>query len=134
MKKLIALLLALMMVLSICTSCGDDAKNTDASSEAADLFVPPVSSQIEADKDLYKNAIEALKQTELKLDGTPEISEDLVIAIQNAEYTEPKNFIYMIGDGMGFNIVEVTRAKYEDSLYQKKLAINQLPSQRGLFL
>ena len=129
MKKIIALLLALMMVLSICASCGEDVKTTDTSSAAADLFVPPVSSQTEADKDLYKDAVKALSQTELKLDGTPEISEDLVIAIQNAEYTEPKNFIYMIGDGMGFNIVEVTRAKYEDSLYQKKLAINQLPVQ-----
>ena len=127
MKKIIALLLALMMVLSICTSCSDSNKTADVSSKA-DPFVPPVSSQV-IDENLYENVVDALKQTELKLDGTHEVSEDLVIAINNAEYTEPKNFIYMIGDGMGFNIVEATRAKHEDSLYQKKLAINQLPVQ-----
>lgn len=124
MKKIIALLLALMQVLSVFVSCGDPNKTVDVSS--SDEI--PVSSQV-IDVNLYQDAVDALSQAELKLDGSHEVSEDLIVAINNAEYTEPKNFIYMIGDGMGFNIVEATRAKYKDSLYQSKLAINQLPVQ-----
>ncbi len=124
MKKIIALLLVLMLVLSVFASCGDTNETADVTS--SDEI--PVSSQV-IDVNLYQDAVDALSQTELKLDGSHEVSENLIVAINSAEYTEPKNFIYMIGDGMGFNIVEATRAKYEDSLYQSKLAINQLPVQ-----
>ena len=127
MKKITALLLVLMLILSVLGSCGDSKETLNTLSNIASSETP-VSSQA-VDVNLYQNAIDTLNQTEMKLDGTHEVSENLIVAINNAEYTEPKNFIYMIGDGMGFNIVEITRAKYEDGLYQGKLAINQLPVQ-----
>ena len=127
MKKITALLLVLVLIISVFGSCGDSKETLNTLSNIASSETL-VSSQV-VDVNLYQNAIDTLNQTEMKLDGSHEVSENLIVAINNAEYTEPKNFIYMIGDGMGFNIVEVTRAKYEDSLYQKKLAINQLPVQ-----
>ena len=119
MKKITALLLALMLILSVFASCSGSQKTADDSAAFSRV----------TDANLYKKAVEALNKTEFKLDGSHEVSEDLIIAINNAEYVEPKNYIYMIGDGMGFNIVEITRAKHEDSLYQNKLAINHLPIQ-----
>ena len=116
MKKITALLLALMLILSVFASCSGSQNTADGFSRVTDA-------------NLYKKAVEALNKTEFKLDGSHEVSEDLIIAINNAEYVKPKNYIYMIGDGMGFNIVEITRAKHEDSLYKNKLAINHLPIQ-----
>ena len=119
MKKITALLLALMLILSVFASCSGSQKTADDSAAFSRV----------TDANLYKKAVEALNKTEFKLDGSHEVSEDLIIAINNAEYVKPKNYIYMIGDGMGFNIVEITRAKHEDSLYKNKLAINHLPIQ-----
>ncbi len=55
------------------------------------------------------------------------VNRDLVFAVKNAAYTTPKNIIYMIGDGMGFNIVEATENVYKDDLYMGKLAMNYIP-------
>ena len=53
----------------------------------------------------YRRAVRELKNTEVAEDGTYAVTEELIIASQNAEYVEPKNIIYMIGDGMGYNII-----------------------------
>lgn len=74
----------------------------------------------------YEQAITALNETTLNEDGIYTVTEDLVIALQNAEYTEPKSIIYMIGDGMGANIIQATQEAYADELYGNKLAINYL--------
>lgn len=60
-------------------------------------------------------------------DASGLVNSDLVFAINNIKYTEPKNFIFMIGDGMGFNIVEMAEHKYQDKLYDGKLAMNYIP-------
>lgn len=75
----------------------------------------------------YQEAVSKLEETGLTEDGTYLVSEELIIASQEAEYTEPKNIIYMIGDGMGINIVETTRDYYEKDLYEGMLAIDLVP-------
>ena len=75
----------------------------------------------------YEKACEALAETKLTETGSYKVTEELRIASQNAEYTEPKNIIYMIGDGMGINIVETTRDFFADSLYEGTLAIDLVP-------
>lgn len=93
---------------------------------AISLLIIPSCSQ---EKKLYKEASESLLKNDLKLDGSNEVLEELIIALNNAEYTEPKNIILMIGDGMGFNIVEATQTVYEDELYNGTLAMRLLPVQ-----
>ncbi len=55
------------------------------------------------------------------------VNRDLVFKVKNTAYTEPKNIIYMIGDGTGFNIIEAAENVYQDSLYMDKLAMNYIP-------
>lgn len=63
------------------------------------------------------------------LDGTDAdgiMNKELVLAINNTTYTEPKNFIFMIGDGMGYGIIEMTEYLYRDQLYNGTLAMNYI--------
>lgn len=83
--------------------------------------------QVHDKEQSYESAIAELKQTTLNKDGTYTVTDDLVIAFQNTEFTEPKNIIYMIGDGMGANIIQATQETYAEELYEHKLAINHLP-------
>lgn len=55
------------------------------------------------------------------------VDRDLVFAVNNTVFTEPKNIIYMIGDGTGFNIIEAAENVYHDQLYMNKLAMNYIP-------
>lgn len=55
------------------------------------------------------------------------VNRELVFKVKNTAYTEPKNIIYMIGDGMGFNIIEAAENVYNDNLYMNKLAMNYIP-------
>ncbi|MBR6514678.1 MAG: alkaline phosphatase [Clostridia bacterium] len=55
------------------------------------------------------------------------VNRQLVFKVKNTAYTEPKNIIYMIGDGMGFNVIEAAENVYHDSLYMNKLAMNYIP-------
>lgn len=102
-KRILCLLLVLAMAVSL-PGCGKEAK-------------------------LYKEAVAALQENELKLDGSNEVSEDLLVAINNAKYEEAKNIIFMIGDGMGKNIIEAAQARYSDQLYNGTLAMNYMPFQ-----
>lgn len=106
-------MVVLMLALSACQNSGDTNKETGK----------------KVDKEAYQNAVANLEKTELKLDGSNEMSEDILIALNNAEFTEPKNIIMMIGDGMGFNIVEAGQIVYSDQLYENTLAMNYLPVQ-----
>ncbi|MBE6685692.1 MAG: hypothetical protein E7591_00480 [Ruminococcaceae bacterium] len=54
------------------------------------------------------------------------LNKDIVLSVNNAKYTEAKNIIFMIGDGMGFGIVEMTEYLYKDDLYKGKLAMNYI--------
>ncbi len=74
----------------------------------------------------YESALKWVEESTLDENGHYAVSEELVFALQNTEYTEPKNIIYMIGDGMGANIIQATQEKYADELYGNKLAINYL--------
>lgn len=80
-------------------------------------------------KELYAQAVQTLKENPLKLDGSNEVSEALLTAIYNAEYTQPKNIILMIGDGMGITAVEAARRVYSEKLHNGKLAMNYMPVQ-----
>lgn len=75
----------------------------------------------------YRKAVRGLEKIELTEEGTYQVSEELIIASKEAEYTEPKNIIYMIGDGMGRNIVETTREYCKQSLYEGMLAVDLVP-------
>ena len=74
----------------------------------------------------YESALQWLEQSKPDADGKYVVSEQLVFALQNTEFTEAKNVIYMIGDGMGSNIIQTTQEKYASQLYGNKLAINHL--------
>ena len=74
----------------------------------------------------YESAIEWLAQSKPDENGYYAVSEQLLYALQNTQYTEAKNIIYMIGDGMGANIIQATQEKYANELYGNKLAINYL--------
>ena len=104
-KKIFVGLLGLSMVLAL-VGCGGQSKE-------------------------YKEAVKAIEATELKLDGTNEMSKDILVALESAEYTEANNIIFMIGDGMGRNIIEATQTVYAEQLYEGTLAINYLPVQSG---
>ena len=74
----------------------------------------------------YESALQWLEQSKPDADGKYVVSEQLVFALQNTEFTEAKNVIYMIGDGMGSNIIQATQEKYASQLYGNKLAMNYL--------
>lgn len=78
-------------------------------------------------QELYDQAVEQLRNQPLKLDGTNETTEALATAITNAPYTQPKNIILMIGDGMGFNAAQGAQRVYSDKLFNGTLAMNMLP-------
>lgn len=68
------------------------------------------------------------EQTAVKNDEqkTYVLTEELLVSLQNTKFTEPKNIIYMIGDGMGENIIHATQEKYGSQLYGNQLAMNYL--------
>lgn len=74
----------------------------------------------------YESALKWVEESALDENGHYAVSEELIFAIQNTQYTEPKNIIYMIGDGMGANIIQATQEKYAEELYGNRLAINYL--------
>lgn len=108
-KERLRILLAICLVVVLVCACGKQDS--------------------EEKKITYEGAIEYLEETGLEEDGSYQISEELLIALSNTEYTEPKNFIFMIGDGMGFNIVEATQTAYAEHLYEGTLAMNYMPVQ-----
>lgn len=82
-----------------------------------------------ADRKAYREAVKKLEQQEIRLDGSNEVSEELVIAVKTADYKEAKNIIFMIGDGMGYNATEAAQAHYQENLYEDKLAMYHMPVQ-----
>ena len=75
----------------------------------------------------YEEAVARVEKTRLSVGGSYAVTENLIIALENAEYTEAKNIIYMIGDGMGFNIIDIAEHYYAEELYQGILPMNYLP-------
>ena len=74
----------------------------------------------------YESARKWVEESTLDENGAYAVSEELMFALSNTEFTEPKNIIYMIGDGMGANIIQATQEKYAKELYGNQLAINYL--------
>lgn len=107
MKRLLSIVLLCCMIVTSC-SCAVINKNDRL--------------------ELYNSAVAQLKTQEVYHDKT-NVNDALLQAIYNEEFTEPKNVIYMIGDGMGFNSVAATEQIYKEQLYQNKLALNTLPVQ-----
>ena len=106
MKKVFALILAAIFALSCLYGCTITSK-----------------------KALYQEALNQLEQIQPNFDGTCNNNQALLQAIYNEEFIEPKNFIFMIGDGMGFNAVKAAQLTYKDKLYNGTLAMNSLPIQ-----
>lgn len=77
---------------------------------------------------LYWDAVARIEGTAPSVDGTNGMNEDIYIAISNANFTAPKNIIYMIGDGMGKNIVSATEIVYKDELYGGQMTMKYLPN------
>ena len=77
----------------------------------------------------YREAVKQIQNTDLKLDGSNELSKEILTALHHAEYTEAKSIIFMIGDGMGYNIIEATRTVYQEELLDGKLAMEYLTVQ-----
>lgn len=93
---------------------------------AAALWLYPGHREEAERRERYEQAVATLTQTPLALDGSNEMSEALLVALENAEYTQPQNVILMIGDGMGYNIIEATQRVYRDRLYQGKMTMNHI--------
>ena len=74
----------------------------------------------------YESALKSVEESTLDENGNYAVSEELVFALSHTEFTAPKNIIYMIGDGMGANIIQATQEKHAEELYGNKLAINYL--------
>ncbi len=116
MKKLLALLLALSMLLCV-AGCGDTAEDaTSALSSKAQSNVDPsskvqgsVSSQEE--EPFYHQIVVFTKADLDKANST--------------EYVKPKNVIYMIGDGMGLNDITICN-KFSDFKFEFGLVLDQL--------
>lgn len=83
--------------------------------------------EVKKDHKKYEAAIVNLQNTGLNEDGSYTVTEDLIVAIENEEFQTPKNIIYMIGDGMGPNIIEISERYYANNLYNDTLAMNYLP-------
>lgn len=104
-RRILSLIIAMMCMVTLLTGCGGKIEGSEA----------------------YIKAYKSLAETTLTEEGTYAVTEDLVIALEEADFSEPKNIIYMIGDGMGKNIIETTRVDYKDALYEGKLAIDLIP-------
>ncbi|MBQ7826829.1 MAG: alkaline phosphatase [Clostridia bacterium] len=119
MKKTLAMLLAALMLASSFVGCEKKDPvpgTTEVSTESA-----------EERAQKYAAAVAALEDDVLTEKGQYTMSEDLITALEYAEFTAPKNIILMIGDGMGFNQIESAQAAYVDDLYNGKMAWNYLP-------
>lgn len=109
MKKSGALFLTICLIFTLFCSCTVIDKNKQET--------------------LYKSAIAQLQDTPLHFDGTSNVNKALLQAIYHEEFVRPKNVIFMIGDGMGFNAVTATEQYYQKQLYAKTLALHTLPVQ-----
>ena len=109
-SKRISMFLVLALIIMCFSACG-------------------VQSNVDEQKDAkkYEAAVANLQNTGLNEDGSYTVTEDLIVAIENEEFQSPKNIIYMIGDGMGPNIIEISERYYADDLYNDTLAMNYLP-------
>ena len=123
-RRIISSIVALLCVFALLCSLGACVQEIPQEPVQEDPLA-------EQRRELYAQAVEQLLATPLKLDGSNEMSEALLTAIANAEYTKPKNIILMIGDGMGMAAVEAAQRVYADKLYNGTLAMNQLPLQNG---
>ncbi len=123
MKKALSLILSALLLASALVGCSDDGK--DGEDTTTNATTPGMSEEERAKK--YADAVAALADDELEENGTYTMSEDLITALEYAEFTEPKNIIFMIGDGMGFNQIESAEAAYADKLYNGKMAWRYLP-------
>ena len=99
MKKILSVILAVFMILGV-TSCGKQ-QNADTSSIAQNTY-----------NGWYT-------------EGDVSITKDEIAAIVNGEFTQPKNVIVIIGDGMGPNDLTLTE-KYLDSTFDFGLAVNKI--------
>jgi len=105
MKKLLSLLFALLLTLSLC-ACGRMS--------AAPQTVPTTASApTEPAKVWYQ-------------EGTVEITADRVNTIVNQEFETPKNVILLIADGMGANDILLS-AKYGTENYDFGLVLDRIP-------
>ena len=75
----------------------------------------------------YEEAVATLAQSQLLLDGSNEMNGEVLAALESASFQEPKNIIFMIGDGMGYGIIEAAQAAYGDQLWEGTLAMNHMP-------
>lgn len=77
---------------------------------------------------LYAEAVANIEAAGLRGGTANEMTDDIYTALVNAEYTEPKNIIYMIGDGMGRGAVNAAQIIYGNMLHGGTLAMRHMPT------
>ncbi len=121
MKKLLALLLAVVMVFCL-SACGNEGNTSSASQSNPSSAMSSAASQ---------NGSTVESATSSKEDKI--ISQTIVFTAADLEkaktttYVKPKNVIYMIGDGMGLNDIEICN-KFSDFKFDFGLVFDQLPN------
>lgn len=109
MKKIAALLLALILTFAAVGCANDNSGNAPVSSQTAGLS--------------------ATANDWFSWDDVKFSQKDLDSALSQT-YTKPKNVILLIGDGMGLNDLELAK-KFGENLFEFGLLIDKLPN-RGL--
>jgi len=116
------------------TACGDEglAGCVEFLSSAETLTVPrgytgTVGQLTGESARLYAEAVERILAAEEAGAYAYELTDDIYTALANAEYTKPKNIIYMIGDGMGTGATTSAEVIYGAGMYGETLAMNHMP-------
>jgi len=77
---------------------------------------------------IYAEAVERILDAEEK--GVPayEMTDDIYTALVNAEWTEPKNIIFMIGDGMGAGATTSAEILHGSKMHDGTLSMKHMPA------
>ncbi len=117
------------------TACGDEgiSECVEYLLSAAKLSIPKgytgtVGHMTGESEILYAEAVKRIEAAGLKGGTANEMTEDIYTALVNAKYTEPKNVILMIGDGMGKSAVTGAEIVYSSELHDSTLAMKHMPS------
>ena len=114
------------------TACGKDGLDgcVNYLSSADELLIPKgytgtVGHLTGESKLLYDEAVQRILSSGDGSDGI--ITDDVYTALVNAEWTEPKNIIYMIGDGMSVGALTSAEVLHGSDMYGGILSMKYLP-------
>ncbi len=142
MKKIISLLLATLMILSLCACQNTGATSAECShsfsaatcTEAAKCSLcGAVGEEAALGHNFLGEKCANMGCTEKNpqwinwfTEGTVKITKDEVNKIVSMEYKKPRNIIVMIGDGMGANDIALTEKHNKEKCFDFGLVLNQI--------